>query len=58
MFTRERLRDIMNRGAWKEIPGYEESTPLERLIVRGVAGLWLFEMDEREKAFGEEWYRT
>ena len=58
VFTREQVRDIRNRGAWREIPGYENSTPLERLLVRGVVGLWLYDIDEREKLLGDEWYRV
>lgn len=52
VFSREQLRDIRNRGAWNEIPAYQDSTPLEGRMVRGVVGLWLFEMDRREQELG------
>ena len=52
VFTGEQLRDIRNRGAWNEIPAYQDSTPLEGRMVRGVVGLWLFEMDRREQELG------
>ena len=58
VFTREQVRDIRDRGAWDEVPGYADSTPLERRMVRGVVGLWLFEMDRWEQEFGEWWYRV
>ena len=48
VFTREQLKAITHRETWHEIPGYQDSTPLEKRMVRAVAGLWLFEVDQEE----------
>ena len=48
VLTKEQLGDVRRRESWDEVPGYTESTETERSMVRGIAGLWLFEMAKRE----------
>ena len=52
VLTKEQLEDLRRGEAWDEIPGYTESTEAEKSLVRGIVGLWLFEMAKREKLQG------
>lgn len=50
VLTEAQVWDLADDNAWEEIPGYRESTDLEKRMVRGLVCLWLFEMKQAGRA--------
>ena len=53
-YSREQIQDIIDRDAWGDIPGYSASTPMEQRVIRGIAGLWLFQTDQAQRRAAQD----